>query len=214
MPNDAENERFDQPYQIICEGHDDAEFFRRLVRNRAIAEFQVGRSPGRGKDTFGKRIEYIKQLAVVQVKGYVIIADTDDDPLGRFKLACDHLRQHHLPVPTQAAQMARNEQGVKSAILMIPSAAEEGALETILLACCNEANPHCECVDAFCRCIPTPKRKVDRDKVRLRALIASTCLDDPGLSLAFWVTDAHRPFKMDHPALNEICDFLAGFRDS
>lgn len=217
MADNKAPESFTQPYQIICEGNDDTAFFCRLIRNRNVDGFQVGNKPSTGKDTFEKRIAYIQALASVNILGYVIIADTDDQPDQRFKDACAHLKKKKLPVPTQPAQIARGNDGIKTAVWMVPSATEEGGLETLLLSCCDseEANPHSRCVASFCDCVPNLPRKIDRDKVRLRALIASTFPDDdPGLSLTFWVANAHRPFEMTHPSLDNLYNFLIAFRDA
>lgn len=206
-------EPIDKPYQIICEGADDHEFFKRLIRDRHFHQFQVGCGRGAdgrclGRSGFSKRIEAVKNFATVQIEGYIIIADCDDDPIGRFNDARSDLRSNHLPVPDKPYALARATDGTKSAVMMIPSIAVEGGLETLLLLCCDAVLDHADCIDAFCGCVTRAPRKIDRDKLHLRALIAATNPDDPGVSITSWVSEDRRPFRMQHPALDPISNFL------
>ena len=202
-------ESIDRPYQIICEGKDDCAFFSRLVRNRHLEGFQVGGD--HGKDLFHLRIAHIQNFATVPIRGYVIIADNDDDPADRFDNACKQLRKMKLPVPPFPYQIQTGTDGTRTAVLTIPDENVEGGLETLLISCCDGLTQHAACIDQFCACVMTPRRKIDADKLRLRATIASYQLDDPSVSILFWVGEERRPFEMTHTALNRIADFLATF---
>jgi hypothetical protein len=210
-----EREVIDAPYQIICEGADECEFLVRLVRDRSLGNIQVGCGRGKdgrclGKSGFKDRIIAIKDNATVPIRGYLIIADSDDNPADRFKNACTQLHGHGFPVPSSPNTVAEKD-NLKTAVWMVPSPSEEGGLETILLACCDAVTSFSTCIDEFCKCVATPRRKLDSDKLRLRALIAATCPKDPGTSLSYWVCQDTRPFNMDHPALDGISRFIEEF---
>src|ERR1035438_9322654 len=103
------NEVYDQPFHVIVEGSDERELIKRLLANRGIDGYQVGCGQGKdkrclGKDGFYKRIEAILASTVVDVKGYVIVADCDDNPADRFKNAVKHfdLPKANLPKPKVA----------------------------------------------------------------------------------------------------------------
>jgi hypothetical protein len=211
-----EQELIDKPYQIICEGADDCGFFSRLIRDRSIPDIQVG--AGRGKDRrclgdsgFSIRLQAIDDFSQVLNKGIIIVADCDDKPIEKFRFACNCLRQHKLAVPSASLEIAVTRDGRKSSVIMIPAGGEDGGLETLLLACCDGVTTNRGCVDAFCACIPEAPRKIDRDKLRLRSLIAATHPEDPGLALTSWLSTDNRPFAMTHPALDSLESFLLQF---
>lgn len=209
-------EVIESPYQVICEGQDDCDLFSRLLRDLAIPNFQIGCGRGvdgrcLGKDGFGKRLDAIINTAVNPVRGYVIMADADDNPADRFKKACGHLRDNKLPVPAKSWEVAEAN-GVRTAVLLIPSADREGGLESLLLDCCDTVTTFGDCISGFCDCVMhdenPPRRKIDADKLRLRALIAANNPDDPSGSISYWLAEDKRPFAMTHDALEPIARFL------
>jgi hypothetical protein len=211
-------ETIDAPYQIVCEGRDDAEFYSRLIRDRAINGYNVGCGCGEdsrplGKDGFRKRIQAALDFSIVPIKGFVIIADSDDSPSRRFTDAARHFQGHGFPIPKVAMQAFENAEAdkPKTAIIMVPSFGVEGGLETLALSCCDQLTEHRGCIDDFCQCVYTPRRSLDFDKLKLRALIAAHNPDDPSASISRWVSSRVRPFEMTHPALDEIARFLTGF---
>jgi hypothetical protein len=217
-------EDYDQPYHIIVEGSDERELLKRLLKSRQIGDYQVGCGQGKdnrclGKGGFFKRIEAILGSTTVVVKGYIIVADCDDDPPNRFKDAAQHFEKPKAGLPRPNAAFEKtigvdlNGNEVKTAVIMIPQDLTNGGLETLLLSCCGEIKDYQRCIDDFCTCVQRPgRRKLDDDKVRLRAFIAATHKDDPNLALSSWVTSEHCPFELTHPSLDFIADFLKAFK--
>lgn len=219
-----QTESIDQPYQIIVEGYDDQELIKRVLRDRGITEYQVGcplDKDGRcqGNGSFYRRIEKIFAIATVPIKGFVIVADGDDDPPTRFKEAQGHFARSRFSLPKPKAPFTvttgtdQDGNHVRTAIAMIPVDFSEGGLETLLLECCAGISTYRDCVDNFCSCVKrTGRRKLDEDKVKLRSFIAATHRDDPSIALSTWVTSKHRPFTLDHSALDVLADFLKSFK--
>jgi hypothetical protein len=217
-------EVYDHPYHIIVEGSDERELLKRLLISRQIDEYQVGCGQGEddrclGRSGFYKRIEAILASTTVDVKGYIIVADCDDDPLNRFKDAAEHFEKPKAGLPrpktafTKTTGKDQNGKEVRTAVIMIPESLTDGGLETLLLSCCKEIKDYEKCIDDFCTCVQRPgRRKLDDDKVRLRAFIAATHKDDPSLALSSWVTSNHRPFDLKHPTLNFLADFFSAFK--
>jgi hypothetical protein len=217
-------EVYNQPFHVIVEGSDDRELIKRLLANRGIDGYQVGCGQGKdnrclGKDGFYKRIEAILASSVVDVKGYVIVADCDDDPADRLKNALSHFEKPKAGLPrpnaafTKATGTDSKGSDISTAVIMIPADITTGGLETLLLSCCSDIRDHEACIDGFCTCVHRPnRRKLDNDKVRLRAFIAATHEHDPSLALSAWVTSEHCPFQLNHPSLNFITDFLKTFK--
>jgi hypothetical protein len=203
-----------KPYQIICEGPDDAGLISRLCRARNIGDCEASFSkPNPGKDGFSERISAVKTID--GIRGIALVADCDDDPIGRFKAARKHMEHHkELAVPARAGDIeVHGKSGIKTGILMIPEPGHEGGLETILLESLDMAAfPFAACADAFCACVNHPKTKLDGDKLRLRAIIASSVHKDPSLSVAYWLASGTRPFDLNHGALNRIETFLNALR--
>jgi hypothetical protein len=209
-------EAIDKPYQIVCEGADDFGLLRRLIRDRAIPDFQVGCPRNKdghcqGSGAFPERLQAIVNFSTVPNKGVIIMADCDDAPVDKFRFACNCLRGSGFASPPSPLTIAMGKDGRKAAVIMIPGANQHGGMETLLLACCAGVAMHAPCIDAFCACIPAAPRKIDQDKLRLRAFIAATHPEDPGLALTSWLSSKNRPFPMSHTALDSIVAFLVQF---
>lgn len=211
-------ETIDAPYQIICEGRDDMEFYRRLVRDCRLGHYNVGFGEGRdgrplGKDGFKVRIDSVMEFGPKPLQGIVIVADSDDKPIERFNDAVKHFSGFGLPQPKHPLQEYPSQDPAlpKTAIIMIPSYGVEGGLETLALQCCDQVQGFRDCIDTFCQCVYTPRRSLDCDKLKLRTLIAAHNPDDPSRSLSTWFSSENRPFEMTHRALNEISQFLTAF---
>jgi hypothetical protein len=205
------------PYQIICEGPDDIAFFSRLVRFDGAAYYQLGCGKDddgncQGKDQFSSRIRTIQETATIEVKGFIIIADTDDNPKERFESACKHLKTGHLAIPKRPFEIATKSDGVRSAVIMVPKADIEGGLETLILNCSDGLKTHANCIEKFSECLYSPvARKIDKDKLRLRSMIAANYPKDPGLAISYWLSSKTRPFEFDHQSLSPIANFLKAF---
>ena len=145
----------------------------------------------------------------------MIAADCDDDPAGRFQYACNAFLENGLPASAQAFRVATSTAGIKTAVILLPSNRTDGGLETILLECAgfpNNSESLHQCVLDFCACAHSENwGEKDLHKVQLRLLIAGQRPDDPSLALSMWVSDTHRRFSLNHPALNVYAEFFRQF---
>jgi hypothetical protein len=209
-------------HQIICEGPDDIALFCRIVRDRNIPDTQV--SCGRkidgtdrrclGTSGFLPRLRALKDLPQPKQRGFVIVADTDDDPTCRFTYACNQFRKAGLPVPTTAYSIKTEPGQPKTAVILIPDEDHLGGIESILLNCAagvDAARQHCR--DHFFDCIDADNwAEKNQHKLRLRLLIAGTKEDDPSMGISIWLSSAERPFTIQPcNALDRIANFLADF---
>jgi hypothetical protein len=205
-------EEINHPYQVICEGPDDIAFFSRLLRHDRVSWFQVGcgKCNGQcaGKDGFWRRLEAIKNTATVPVKGVVIVADCDTDPIDRFDNVCKQFRDQNFLAPKKPYQIVVDKDGLKTAVVMVPGEGRNGGLESLILDCCGGANHGVPCIDDFFQCAHIPDPYIDPDKLKLRALIATQNQKDPSLAIGYWLAEKTRPFEMNHPAIQPIADFF------
>jgi hypothetical protein len=213
-------------HHVICEGPDDIALFCRIVRDRGVADVQVG--CGRnvesddkrclGTGGFANRILALKSLKTPfpQTRGILIVTDGDDSPEKSFRYACDQLQKNGLPVPAKPFEVKADPGQVKTGIITLPDEGRQGGLETLLLECCGFAtHSQTNCVTDFQNCVGSsswPEKNLH--KFQLRALIAATHPEDPSMGISFWLSNKNRPFGLDHPALNKITNFLAAFVDA
>jgi hypothetical protein len=210
-------ESIDRPYQVVCEGPDDIGFLSRMLSVDGVSWFQVGCGKDEekrcgGKDWFWKRLALIKDYAVIPIRGIIVVADTDHDPIDRFKNACKQLRKQGFLAPTRPYEIVADGNGTKTSVAMIPSETRHGGLEDLILDCCTPVEPIATCIDTFCRCAGNPDPALHPAKLKLRTLIAATNQKDPSLALGYWLAEKTRSphFGMDHPALDHLREFFRG----
>ena len=222
----------DHPRIILCEGAQDASFFRHLIGERRLPPFYIAypwdkedatdlqgvRRPG-GRQGFHSRLASLKFAdKLEEAMGILVVSDSDADPKASFQ----EVREQILEVdgcaaPNRPSTAARGA-GVLPpvAVAMIPSGDTPGSLETLCLESMSQRWPDvARCVDALFVCAGLedwPQTK--REKARLRAMLACACKSDPNTSLVHaWSGDGRPPdlIPLQHPVFDGIAEFLAHF---
>jgi len=99
-------------------------------------------------------------------------------------------------------------------IFLVPGAALQGNLETMLMDAILAAHPtFAQCLGEFSHCIGAPGEwDINKaSKRQVNALIAAYCVDDPASSLAY-VWNKQHPVPLNSPRFDELVDFLQAVR--
>ncbi|MGD0548402.1 MAG: DUF3226 domain-containing protein, partial [Terracidiphilus sp.] len=183
-------ERIESPFIVACEGFGDVCLVEQLLKFRQIENCRVG-CPSRvgvggdGKDFLNKYLSAIaltaNNEAVSTLQGLLVIVDADDSQQKAFDSACAALGFADYPVP-DSPFMPKEENGVRTAIYIIPGENESGTLEHLLLRSAFESSKNNEaCVDSFLNCIgkvPADQQNTQA-KMRMSALVAASFLSNP-----------------------------------
>lgn len=207
-----------KPFVVVCEGLADAGFISALLVHKGITDYEVGcPSPkiggGQGKDKIGK---YLEALAANPsgLRGILVVVDTDGSAPKIFKQMAKALQSVHplVPVPTKPFTVTGNDP--RSAVLLIPKKGKKGTLEHLLLEAVFGKKPRLRlCLDAFEKCVGKvrtwPANK--QAKMRMTALTACHCKNNPASSVAWIWADKGNPVPINSPAFSDISDFLTDF---
>lgn len=211
------------PLQILCEGADDAEFFTRLAQAKGLTQYQAecpkgpdGRCVGKGG--FAKHLELMKQgiRSGVPLKGIVVVADCDEDPLAAFREVQRSITLSGLRVPDEPLEIMTNHSGFPAtAALMVPWHDRRGNLERVIFDALSNAVPHLvPCLVTFRDCCKAQDRTESlQAKMLLRCLIAALNPHDPSETLTNFLKAPIEfcPIDYNHGAFLQMADFLAAF---
>lgn len=182
---------------VLCEGDGDRAFVRHLAEARGIAGIEVDQPPRdepAGKNTFGHRLKALAVKSGIEAayRRLLIMADSDDDPAGRFAELRRAMEDGGF-VPPACPREPKDQNGLPPVeVLMVPVDGTTGNLESL----CYEAAVHRRpelgpCIETFAEYAKAqdwPAAKVA--KLRLRCLIAAACQADPNRSLQYcWKPD-------------------------
>ena len=207
---------YDGPSVVVCEGRSDANFLSVLFDCHKIDGFKVTfprhkQDGGEGASSIGKCLKVIMMGTRVRrvIKKVIIVQDCDDSPEKSFRQAQAHLKSAQLGVPDRPTQLIDGKSSV--AILMIPDVGTKGTLETLLLQAIRGADStSVECVDKFADCLEAPRSWSEnkRAKMKLNALIAGCCKEDPASSLSLVWSKQGNPIPIDSPHFWKIAEFF------
>lgn len=214
-------EAITEPGLIVCEGPQDAAFFRALLSERGIKGFQVV-SPQDvlgegGKDRFAHAFNGLIPIrGFEQIKLTIFVGDNDDDPAASVAAIRDQLTKteefgnppRKLDVPINLLEKTAGVPSV--ALLMIPWANEPGCLETLCWNVASRVKPDlAPCALELIRCAKIEGWSASKlDKVRLRALMASSYKRNPEISLTFLWDDFPELVPVSDSEFNRISEFL------
>ena len=143
------------------------------------------------------------------IKTVVIVRDCDDSPGESFREARSDLESAQLDVPDRSAQFTDGDPRV--AILMIPGPGASGTLETLLLEAIRGSAPELlDCANKFASCLDAPQSwsESKRAKMKLHALIAGCCKQDPARSLSWVWGKPGNPIPIGSAHFDEIAEFF------
>jgi hypothetical protein len=209
MDDLIESFQIQSEFVMLCEGHGDNEFFKKLIQQYKLPNFDFPFPPltndgsdaeGRplhSRDGFGNMLEklaaYFDFNKSHPVRGILIAADATDRP----KASLTHIRKQieavpDFGVPNEQRSLEPSKAGWPAiGIILIPMDSP-GGLETLCVAAMSEAFAgELECTEKFLECCPQEPGLWGRekaDKVRLQCLIAATYKPNPTRSLRYAFT--------------------------
>jgi len=194
---------------VVTEGLADAEFLRKLVQYRGIADLQTTR-PARGKD-FRKKLEAMRAI-VPDTATVLIVTDSDTSYASTFRMIQDQIRSiGDYAVPPNPLVVARAKGVPSIAVLTLPWVDRDGSLETLLLDAMSEtAATVVAAVDGMLQATVRRSRGISKDsKARLACTVACVCDDDPSCAVStMW--KASRGFEelLGQRHFDQIAGFL------
>jgi hypothetical protein len=206
---------------VVCEGYGDVCFVNNILGFRHIANCDIGcpsvaGGTGTGRDAipaYLKSVQTAVQLGKANLQGLLVVADADGDATVSFNLMATALQDANFPAPTTPFSV----QGTpfRVGIFLIPGTGKTGCLEHILWDATIQGTPAlAKCVDDFSVCTggriaAAPSN--NKAKMRMSAVVAAHCTDNPWASPALMWSDAGNPVPINSSRFTEIGDFLTLF---
>jgi hypothetical protein len=210
-----------EPFVVVCEGYGDLRFIYALIQFKNITNCSLGCPSQKGGFGTGKAAipSYLKgiQTTILRKKanlqGVVVIADADDDRAASFDLMVEALQSAKFPVP--AAPFSIEGNPLRVGIFLLPGPGKNGCLEHILWDAVVRKTPTVEqCVADFSTCTGghiTAASENQRAKMRMSALVAAFCKDNPWASPGLMWSDGGNPVPINSVCFNELAAFLTQF---
>ena len=214
---DQLNLRIEQPRLLLVEGHDDFQFFRRLIeRRRKVKDIQetdvqIIRFVEEGKLTAFLASVIAPRLgdSSVPVQSLGVVRDADTNYPAAFQSVQGALRHAGLAAPSTPSEREYGELPDTDVICVVtyimPDNNSPGDLETLCLKAVHDA-PAMPCVESYFECLQSidhvPRQE---SKARLRAFLASH-RRNPNLRIGEAVAAGVIPWNS--PAFNGVHQFL------
>jgi hypothetical protein len=212
------------PLVLVCEGDDDAAFFRHLIRARQMHPFDIWTTSDL-VDTGGhtQLTAALDGLATTtgfeSVKGVVLALDADDKPITRLQevqKAIGAARELVAMRGTGTAPRAVEQifHGTPAlAIWLMPGPDQAGCLETLCVEAARRANSAVlRCVDPFLACIDLGGLNLSaRAKAELRTLIVTSRPKEANRSVAYLWTNAPGTVPVGDVAFDAMAAFPTRF---
>lgn len=154
----GDNVRFERPYLILVEGADDQAIISELISMEGLENFQV--HDMNGKDQWQRRLGVISKAPefISNVVALGLVKDADALPSGAWDSCRFALERSGLPVPKAPVVTASGKPS--TAVLIVPSLNDSGAIEELCLKSFDE--DRMRCVENYFDCLaskyPTTKR--------------------------------------------------------
>jgi hypothetical protein len=210
------------PFFIATEGMGDAHFIEELLKFKGIANCSVG-CPSResakgktGKDAFPDYFASIqiarRRLNSTRLLGLLVVADADTTAEKAFKAITAALELAMFPTPKDPFSIEGNV--FRVAIYLLPGEGRTGTLEHLLLDAAFAKAPNLQkCLDDFSTCTGALRSTKPNNlaKMRMSALAAAFCEDNPWCSANTMWSDDKNPVPINSACFNHIGDFLTRF---
>ena len=210
------------PFFIATEGMGDARFVDELLKFKGITNCSVG-CPSResakgkmGKDAFPDYFNSIqtarRRVNSIPLLGLLVIADADTNADEAFGAIRTGLGQATFPVPSSPFSIEGND--FRVAVYLMPGEGKTGTLEHLLLDAVFAKTASLEkCLDDFSTCTGALRSSKPNKlaKMRMSALAAAFCEDNPWCSPNIMWSDEKNPVPIDSACFNHIGDFLTRF---
>ena len=187
--------------QLLVEGKDAENFFKKLALSLSLPEVQV--QDFGGVDQFrGFLAAFVVAPDFGLVRSIGIVRDAERSAAAAFQSVRDSLAHANLAAPQRHDESAGENPSVR--VLVLPGDGRPGMLETLLCRTITE-HPVTRCVDDFLRCAEESGQHLQRrDKARAHAWLATQPLPHVSVGVAalkgYW--------DLDHRALEGVRRFL------
>ena len=187
---DLEDPAFAYTRLLLCEGPDDAAFFKLLIECRQLARFHVrytrsNADPSGGNSKFERTLRSVRlNRGFSKIRNILIVSDNDDNPDTSFKRIQKQIEQAAFgPAPAQELTPSMGRPAIT--VMMLPLGGDEGNLECVCLGAARNKNRRvAQHVDAFAALIGADDWPAGRrGKMWLRTSLAATCERDPFVAL-------------------------------
>jgi hypothetical protein len=210
------------PFFIATEGMGDARFVDELLKFKGITNCSVGcpsweSSKGKtGKDAFSDYFAAIqtarRRVSSTPMLGLLVIADADMNADKAFGGIRTDLGLAMFPVPENPFSIEGN--GFRMAVYLLPGEGKTGTLEHLLLdAAFAKTASLQKCLDDFSTCTGALRSSKPNKlaKMRMSALAAAFCEDNPWCSANTMWSDDKNPVPIHSACFSHIGDFLTRF---
>lgn len=210
------------PFFIATEGMGDARFVDELLKFKGITNCSVGcpsweSSKGKtGKDAFPDYFASIqtarRRVSSTRLQGILVIADADMNADEAFGAITTGLDLATFPVPRSPFSIEGND--FRVAVYLLPGEGKSGTLEHLLLdAAFAKTGSLQNCLDEFSTCTGALRSSKPNKlaKMRMSALAAAFCEDNPWCSANTMWSDDKNPVPIDSACFDHIGDFLMRF---
>jgi hypothetical protein len=211
------------PFFIVAEGIGDARFIDKLLQHKNVTNCSVGcptqqSAQGMGKNAFPKYLAAVQTARTrgksVPMRGLVIVADANGNADESFNEVVAALQDAKFPAPPSAFNISVNGGGFKTAVYLVPRQGETGTLEHLLLrAVFGKTAKLKKCLDEFSTCsggLKSTKPNIQA-KMRMSALAATFCAENPWCSLANMWSDPNNPVPIDSSEFDALYNFIRTF---
>ena len=208
---------------LLCEGPDDREFFKSLIRVRGLTTFRV-RHNGTKENRTGGNTKFFSGLgAHYEIPGglrlfdkVLIVSDNDDEPEESFERVRAQIESYFGFAPQSPDQAVNGPPFVK--IQMIPANGVPGNLETLCIEAARSADAmKADYVDNFAALVQTDRWESisKKGEMWLRSNLAARCERDPFVTLRNVFTEPRNQFliPLEHACFKAISEVLNGFAD-
>jgi hypothetical protein len=215
-------ESLPHPFFIVTEGMGDARFLDELLKFRYITNCSIGcpsQESARGKTGKDAFPDYLASIQVARSRvsstplvGLLIVADADTNAENAFAAITAGLGKAMFPAPRAPFSIEGND--LRVAVYLLPGPGKTGALEHLLLEAVFAESPNLlDCLDKFSTCTGALRSSKPNQlaKMRMSALAAAFCEDDPWCSANTMWSDDKNPVPINSPCFNHLGDFLARF---
>ncbi len=211
-----------QPFFIVTEGIGDARFIDELLKFKGITNCSVG-CPSRqsskdktGKDAFPDYFAAIQtarsRVASTRLLGLLVIADADANADEAFAAIRTGLSLAAFPAPGNPFSIDGND--FRVAVYLMPGEGKTGTMEHLLLDAALARRPSLrKCLDDFSTCTGALRSSKPNKlaKMRMSALAAAFCEDNPWCSANTMWSDDKNPVPIESACFNPLGDFLIRF---
>ena len=204
---------------ILCEGYEDAAFFKRLIAVRGLPPAIVIEAGG--NTVFRKALndfKVSKTRVFNSLEKILVVADNDEDPAASFANVRTQIEQMFgngtAPnAPLQKKVTRSPTLQIEISVLMVPWTGEKGHLEKMCVEAARESNRQIgNHVDTFLDLIHAANwaNESRHGKAWLRTNLAARSDRDPFVALGDVFNDPrYQPLiPVDHPSFNPIADTL------